>query len=244
MKCVILQPSYIPWRGFFHQIAKADIFVFYDDVQYDKHGWRNRNRIKTSQGVQWLTIPVLSAGAVSGKIPINQVRINWDRAWNETHLATLRQSYTHSPFFKNYEPLLQNFFGRRYNLLADFTIDTTIAIARTLGITNTRFVRSSDIKGINGTKTDRLVSVLNSIGATHYISGPSAASYLEKQKLQEASISIEFMEYSYPAYPQLYPPFDPFVSILDLLFMTGDEAIYYIVNSEGNQCQLKNNLSN
>src|SRR5258705_13660021 len=96
MKCVINQPNYLPWRGYFHQIQKADVFVFYDDVQYDKHGWRNRNRIKTAQGTQWLTVPVSAPGNVARGLPINEVRIAGDY-WPDKHLATLRQAYARAP---------------------------------------------------------------------------------------------------------------------------------------------------
>ena len=110
MKAVILQPSYIPWRGYFHQIFKADTFVFYDDVQYDKHGWRNRNQIKTSQGKQWLTIPVHSKGVTEG-LPINQVRIDWSKPWTISHWKAITYAYGRSPFFKQYAPLLESFYN-------------------------------------------------------------------------------------------------------------------------------------
>ena len=104
MKCAILQPSYIPWRGYFHQIQKADVFVFYDDVQYDKHGWRNRNRIKTAGGTQWLTIPVQKKGNVAEAREIREIEISWDRPWNRKHLSTLVQSYAKAPCFDKYAP--------------------------------------------------------------------------------------------------------------------------------------------
>lgn len=223
MKCVILQPSYIPWRGYFHQIKKADFFVFYDDVQYDRGGWRNRNRIKTSSGSAWLTIPVLDKGARSEGIPINEIRVNWDRQWNRQHWETLRHAYGKAPFFGRYAPLLEEFYARRPELLADFTIDLTMALAGELGITGTRFLRSSAL-GMGGSRTDRLVAIVGKVGADHYISGPSARDYLEEGKLAAAGITIEYMTYDYPAYEQLYPPYDPRVSVLDLLFMKGPEA--------------------
>jgi hypothetical protein len=229
MNCVILQPSYIPWRGYFHQICKADVFVFYDDVQYDKHGWRNRNRIKTTQGIRWLTIPVLSSGVVSGQTPINRVRVNWDRQWNSSHLATLRQSYSKAPYFRQYEPLLLDFYARTPEFLVDFTIETTITLARELGIGTTKFVRSSALPPMSSTKTDRLVAILKELGATHYISGPSAKAYIDEEKLAAENISLEYITYDYPEYPQLFPPYDPQVSILDLLFMVGPKALEYII---------------
>ncbi len=230
MNCVILQPSYIPWRGYFHQIKKADLFIFYDDVQYDKHGWRNRNRIKTQQGCQWVTIPVYSKGVVEKGLPINQVKINWSENWNDKHWRSIQQAYSKAPYFEQYVSLLEPFFQQRPEFLADFTIDLTIAIARQLGIQHTRFIRSSTLQAV-GTRTDRLIAVLTSVGATHYISGPSARDYIEEDKFKSAGISLEYMQYNYPEYPQLYPPYDPFVSIIDLLFMTGPEAPDYLDNS-------------
>jgi len=106
MNVVILQPSYIPWRGYFDQIRRADLFVFYDDVQYDKRGWRNRNQIKTSTGKKWLTIPVHSHGAQIERIPINQIRVSWDSSWSKDHFLTLQHSYRNEPFFESFFHLL------------------------------------------------------------------------------------------------------------------------------------------
>lgn len=227
MKVVILQPSYIPWRGYFDQICRADLFIFYDDVQYDKHGWRNRNQIKTAQGKQWLTIPVHSKGVTDGT-PIKDVRIDWPKAWAKNHLKALTFSYAKAPHFASFSPWLDSVFSRQDDLLADFTIWLTIEIARKLGISHTRFIRSSEIPGIDGQKTDRLIQILKQVGSTYYISGPSARDYIEQEKFDEAGIALEYMEYNYPEYPQLHPPFDPYVTILDLLFMTGDQAGGYI----------------
>ena len=227
MIVVILQPSYIPWRGVFDQIRRADLFIFYDDVQYDKHSWRNRNQIKTSQGKQWLTVPVHSRGVQVEKIPIKNIRIMQEGSWNADHFKTLQYAYNKAPYFKKYLPLLGQFYDRHDEFLADFTIDFTIALARELGIEHTRFMRASELDGIDGQKTDRLVQILKRVGATHYISGPSARDYIEGEKFAAANITLEYMEYDYPEYRQLYPPYDPFVSILDLLFMTGPQAPQY-----------------
>jgi hypothetical protein len=237
VNCVILQPSYIPWRGYFHQIFKADIFIFYDDVQYDKNGWRNRNRIKTPNGPIWLTIPVRHRGNVSEQTPICEIRIDWSKDWSRKHWATLQQSYAKAPFYKEYAPLLETFYHWQYEFLADFTINFTVELSRALGIGNRRFFRSSDLHG-HGLKTDRLISLLQEVGATHYISGPSARNYLEEQKLSEAGISLEYMTYQYPDYPQLYPPYDPHVSILDLLMVAGGQAPDFIWNSPRSESTL------
>lgn len=230
MIAVILQPSYVPWRGYFDQIRRADLFIFYDDVQYDKHGWRNRNQIKTSQGKQWLTIPVHSGGVTQGT-PIKDVRIDWSKPWADHHLKALRSSYSRAPHFKDYLPLLESFYGRRDESIADFTIATTMALANELGLQRTQFKRSSELPGITGLKTDRLVQILRQVKADHYLSGPSARDYIEADKFAAAGIRLEYIAYDYPPYPQLYPPYDPQVSVLDLLFMVGPAAADYFVNA-------------
>jgi hypothetical protein len=233
MNCVILQPSYIPWRGYFHQIQKADLFVFYDDVQFDKRGWRNRNRIKTSTGLRWLTIPVHSHGAQTEHIPIHQIPIMWDsqHPWSADHWKSLEYAYRKAPFFARYESKLAPYFTRRDEFLADFVIDLTVELARALGNEHTRFMRSSELQA-NGQKTERLIDVLTRVGATHYISGPSAQDYIDEALFRQAGISLEYMQYDYPEYPQLYPPYEGQVSILDLLFMVGPDAPKYIQNEE------------
>src|SRR5437660_1068549 len=205
MKCAIIQPSYIPWRGYFHQMQKADVFVFYDDVQYDKHGWRNRNRIKTPGGSHWLTIPVNARGAQTKHIPISRIATA-PESWARKHLETLRLFYTAAPHFADYLPWLERVYADPPPLLADFTASTTIDIAGMLGITGTRFLRSSEL-GIGGGKTERLVNIARHVGASAYLSGPSAKSYIEPERFAEAGIALEYIEYDYPEYPQLYPPY-------------------------------------
>jgi hypothetical protein len=227
LSCVILQPSYIPWRGYFDMIYKSDIFVFYDDVQYDKHGWRNRNRIKTSSGSRWITIPVYAKNNIQQNIPINQVRIDWSQKWNQAHHDILRQSYKSAPYYKKYELLLKQLYNRKDPFLADFTIEFIKVLSQELGIRKTEFLRSSTLK-VNGKKTDRLAEILLRLGATHYITGPSAKDYLEVDKLNSLGITVEFMSYNYPEYHQFHGPYDPQISILDLLFMVGPQVQNYI----------------
>jgi hypothetical protein len=157
VNCVILQPSYIPWRGYFHQIQKADVFVFYDDVQYDKQGWRNRNIIKTPHGPKWLTIPVHTKGVRSKGLRTMDIRICWNTEWNREHWHTVQTMYAMTPYFEQYAPMLEAHYARTPTYLADFTIDTTIAIARALGIEHTRFIRSSALH-VDGGRTAELNS--------------------------------------------------------------------------------------
>jgi len=229
--CVINQPSYIPWRGYFHQIHLADTFVFYDDVQYDKHGWRNRNIIKGPNSSQRLTIPVLSKGCLTDQIAINQIQINPDSNWAAKHWKTLVQTYSKTPYFHDYAPLLQSCFESPPSLLCEFTINLTMVIARALGLEDINFVRSSELN-ITGDRSLRLVKIVKQFGADTYVSGPSARNYLDEKLFLEAGIRIQYMEYEYEEYEQRFPPFDPFVSVLDLMFMTGPNAPKYIWESD------------
>lgn len=229
--CVILQPSYIPWRGFFHQIYAADEFVFYDDVQYDKGGWRNRNRIKGPRGSQWLTIPVKSGGAVTRSLRINEIHIDHSQPWRQKHWETLCQFYARAPYFTFCAPVLEPFYLSSYELLADFTIELTSTIARDLlAISHTRFQRSSCL-GIEGDRTGRLVAICRALETDRYVSGPAARDYLDETQFLDAGITVEYMRYEYPEYEQRFPPFDPKVSVLDLLFAVGPEAPKYIWGS-------------
>ncbi len=231
MRCAIVQPSYIPWRGYFDLIRRVDLFVFYDDVQYDRRGWRNRNRVKTPNGTQWLTIPVQARGAQTEHLPINTIRTAQD-GWPQRHLETLRRLYGKAPHFDQYLPWLERVYADPPELLADFTIALTHDLAKTLGIATTRFMRSSTLEA-TGSKTARLIDVLQKVGATHYLSGPSASGYIEAHQFDEAGIALEWMHYEYPEYPQLHGPYDPHVTVLDLLFMTGDRAPEFIWRGSG-----------
>jgi hypothetical protein len=203
------------------------VFVFLDDVQYDKRSWRNRNRIKTANGAIWLTVPVHARGCMTEGIPIHQIRIDHSRPWARKHRAALHHGYSKAPYYGRYEPLLEELYSRTDDLLADFDIALTVALAGELGIVDTRYVRSSSL-GVRGAKTERLARILTEVGATHYITGPSARNYLDEEMLHREGVTVEYMTYEYQEYSQLHPPFDPNVSILDLLLMTGITAPRYI----------------
>jgi len=159
------------------------------------------------------------------------VRIDWSKPWPSQHRKSLTASYARAPYFKQYLPLLESFYDRRDECISEFTIATTVALARELGIRDTRFIRSSELEGIGGVKTSRLIEILRQVGADHYITGPSARDYIAADEFAAAGIDLEYMTYEYPEYPQLYPPYDPQVSVLDLLFMTGPHALDYIAGN-------------
>jgi hypothetical protein len=227
MKAAVLQPSYLPSPGYFDLIDRADLFIFLDDVAYDRHGWRNRTRIKTPHGTEWLMIPVQDPEDRSSAQPINDVLICWDVPWNRRHWDRVCQSYETTPFFERYQPFLEPIFWDRSALLADLTVASTVAVARELGITQTRFQRSSALPA-SGMVDGWLLELLTQAGADEYLSIPSARDAGEVENLHAAGIRVETVETQSPEYLQLYPPFDPQVTILDLLFMLGTRALGHI----------------
>ncbi len=231
VNCVILQPSFVPWRGYFHQIQRADVFVFYDCVQYDTRGWRHRNKIKTPAGSQWLSVPVKASGSHDG-LPIREVAIAEDGKWRRKHLASWDQNYRNAPCYDAYRGLLEQIYGHQCERLVDLNCYSTELIAKALGMAMPTFVRSSTLAA-EGQKTDRLLDVLGKVGATHYISGPSARDYIEIEKFEQAGITLEFMSYDYHPYPQLHGAFEGAVTVLDLLFNVGPKAGSMIWGTDG-----------
>lgn len=225
MRVAVLQSSYVPWKGYFDIIHEVDRFVFYDDVQYSKNGWRNRNRIKTPAGPQWLTVPV---GPRESRL-ICEVDLPADPSWAERHWRLLQQHYGEAPYFSRYAPELEDVYAvaLEEGTLSALNQELTRTICGFLGIT-TGLADSRDYP-LEGRKQDRLLDLLQQLGATSYLSGPAARAYLEPERFEEAGIELLWKDYAgYPEYPQLHPPFVHEVSILDLLFHTGPEAPRYI----------------
>lgn len=222
---VVLQPSYLPWLGYFEQMARAHQFVYYDDVQYDKEGWRNRNRIKTAHGEQWLTVPVLTKDRFGQRI--HEARINNDSSWGRKHLAALRQNYAKAPYFKEYYPVLEELLSRRWELLFDLVVETNEALRRALGVATP--VHFSSRLGIGGGQTERLVNLCRHFGAGLYLSGNAAREYLDLAQFAAAGVRVEFQEYAHPTYPQLHGEFLPFLSVVDLLFNCGKDSLQILL---------------
>lgn len=226
-KVAIIQSNYIPWKGYFDIIRDVDVFVFLDDVQMTKRDWRTRNKIKTPNGTEWLTVPV-TGGRHQLICETQIVQGNW----HKQHLKSLHTNYSRAPFFKGYKFLLDWLYGETHKNLSKFNRQTSSLICDILGI-QTQLLCSMDLcsagSATNGAKDDRLINICRELGATVYLSGPSARDYIVEEKFQEAGIELVYKEYSgYPEYPQLFPPFEHAVSILDLLFNCGPEAPYYI----------------
>lgn len=229
MKVFISQSNYIPWRGYFDAIQQADVFVLYDDVQYTKRDWRNRNQIKTPGGLRWLTIPVKVKGRYLQKI--DEVEIA-DEHWANKHWQCIVQNYHRTPFFYEYSPLFEALYqSATDHRLSRINQHFLTAIAKMLGIT-TQFRWSSEFD-LEGNKSEKLLQICEELQATHYITGPAARNYLDEDLFRQAGKEIIWMDYSgYPEYPQLFTPFEGTISIIDLLFNTGPAATLYMKSSQ------------
>lgn len=219
----ILQSNYIPWKGYFDIIAAADEFVIFDDVQYTRREWRNRNRIIVNREPQWLTIPVASKGNYFE--PINAIRIA-DRSWAEKHWTTLRHAYGRAPHFRDYEAALAEAYHRAatLELLTDVNQLFLDAVCRFLGL-ETPFSRSEEVPRRAESPTERLIEICKARGADAYLSGPAARSYIERDHFGVAGIALSYVNYSdYPLYDQGTRAFEHGVSILDVLFRCGAAA--------------------
>ncbi len=236
MRVTILQPSYLPWLGFFEQMSRADKFVLLDDVQYTRRDWRNRNRIRVKESWVWLTVPVQQKRRFSQSLL--ETRIDNSVPWRRKHLETLRQHYCKAPFFEKYFPRCQQVYEKDWTFLFDLCLETINLIKEEMGI-ETPFLRSSEMKP-SGEKTQRLVSICRELGATHYLSGESGSNYISEEDFSSQGIGLEYQNYDHPVYPQRYPGFVPHLSAIDLLFNCGEQSLGILKQDEtepmGSRC--------
>ena len=220
-RVAIVQSNYIPWKGYFDLIAHVDEFVLYDDVQYTRRDWRNRNLIKTAHGPRWLTIPVATTGRYEQRIDETEVS---DPEWTARHWDSIRHAYARADAFGEYGPAVEDLYqGAGEKLLTRINERFLRGICGLLGIDTT--ISRSDGYASDGERTERLVRLCERAGATHYVSGPAAQEYLRVELFERAGIEVSWFDYGgYPEYPQLHPPFEHRVSIIDLLLNTGAEA--------------------
>lgn len=229
----INQSNYLPWRGYFDLIRKSDEFIIYDHVQYTHHDWRNRNRIKTPNGLLWLTVPVEHSGRLTRHQKIDETKVS-DQRWATRHLKNFRHFYRKAPYFD----IVMNWLEPIYTdileepLLSDINVRLLQETCSWLGIP-ARLLRCTDV--IAGSELDqmdrtaRIIRLCQMVGASHYLSGPAAKAYLDVCAMAEVGIEVEWMNYGgYATYPQLWGDFEPSVSIIDLLFCMGKKAGEYI----------------
>lgn len=224
-KVAILQSNYIPWKGYFDLINQVDEFILYDDMQYTRRDWRNRNKMKTPQGLKWLTIPVDVKGKYFQKI--NETKVS-DRNWAKNHWLQIKQNYSKAKYFKEYKNVFEELYlNCNEEYLSQINYKFIAAINKILDI-NTKIRWSSEFDLVDG-QTERLLGICKDCEADVYVSGPAAKDYLDESLAKKENIQVEWMGYSgYDEYEQLYPPFEHGVTILDLIFNEGPNATKYM----------------
>ena len=220
-KVAIIQSNYIPWKGYFDIIAQVDEFILYDDVQYTRSDWRNRNLIKTPQGLKWLTVPVKLKGRFGQRICDTETS---DSSWRCRHWSSLAQNYARAPFFHRYAARFEDIYlGRSETMLSEINRAFIELVCEMLAI-RTRITWCMQY-AIGADRQQRLVELCQAVGGTEYLSGPAARAYLDPQVFERCGIAVRYMDYSgYPVYPQQHGAFEHGVTVLDLLFNTGDDA--------------------
>lgn len=223
-KVAILQSNYIPWKGYFDIIHDVDLFIFYDEVQYTRCDWRNRNKIYTSDGLKWLSIPV----AGNRDMAIDEVRVA-DKKWQKNHFSSIQANYARAPYWKEYKDFFEHvYLEMEWEYLYQINRFLIETISREfLGI-KTEFADCRNFSS-KGQKHEKLLNLAISAGAEYYLSGPAAKDYIIEEDYKKSGIQLAWKDYSgYPEYKQLHEPFEHAVSIIDLLFNTGKDAPYYI----------------
>ena len=227
-KIAILQPNYIPWKGVFDLIDKVDHFVFYDDVQYTKKDWRNRNFIKAKNSNLLLSIPVKTKG--KNNQLICHTLIDNDNNWQNKHYKSIMNCYGNSQFINGYHYILEELYlSRKWQLLSEFNVFSTKLIAKAIDIESNWYLSSSLSQ--KGTKAGtKVIQICKQLQCDHFINGPSSKEFLDLNLFKENNIDVEFIKYNYPVYNQLHAPFCHNVSILDLIFNCGPNSINLIRN--------------
>lgn len=224
-KIAILQSNYIPWKGYFDMINMVDEFILYDDMQYTKRDWRNRNKIKTQKGLEWLTIPVEVKGKYFQKI--NETKVS-EKSWAKKHWQTIVHNYSKAKYFKEYKDIFEELYlSCDEEYLSQINYKFIVAINNILEI-KTKLRWSSEFELVDG-QTEKLLGICKDCKADIYLSGPAAKDYFDMELAKKENIKVEWMDYSgYREYNQLFGEFEHGVSVLDLIFNEGSGAKEFI----------------
>ncbi|MDD2753514.1 MAG: WbqC family protein [Candidatus Portnoybacteria bacterium] len=224
MTGAILQPGYLPWAGFFDLLFQSDVFVIYDDVQYTRRDWRNRNRIKFGDKIHTLTVPVNTAGTSREDLKINEALISYGFDWQKNHIETIKHAYSKTEWFSKYGPGLSEILSKKPRLLIDLLMPIIYWAAGILEIER-KIVFSSELNiDRNFKKSDRLIAICKELGIDSYLTGDAARDYISVEQFKQDDISVYFHDYKHPVYRQLGKEFVSHLSIIDAIFNCGPEA--------------------
>ena len=220
-----MQPAYIPWLGYFDRISRSDIHIVLDDVTMDKSSknkFTNRNKIRTPDGWSWLTIPLQSTARSDEKV-ISDLEISYGMNWAEKHWKTIQSNYSRSAHYSRYSDYFENFYQQDWTYLAKMLDESTRYLLQELGI-QTYQLRSSELSP-QSRKAELILELCTKVGATVYLSGPFGRDYLDEGAFEKAGIELKYHDYIHPIYDQCFDSFEPFMSIVDLLFNHGEKSL-------------------
>lgn len=222
MIVTIHQPAYLPWLGYFEKINNADLFIFLDDVQFQKNSFQNRNKIRTKSKPIWLTVPVKTKGLLF-KNNIKNIEIDNSINWQRKHINSIKMNYSKAPFFDFFFQKIERFYLTEYLRLADLCFEMTEEFNKLLKI-STPLVKSSELS-VHGSKSELILNLCKKVGATSYLSGANGKNYLDIEKFVSSGVNVEFQDFLQPNYQQCYVGFEPFMSVIDALFCAGTDIM-------------------
>lgn len=231
MKVGMIQSCYLPWRGYFDFIDDVDLFVIYDDVQYTRKDWRNRNRIKTAGGTRWITVPVQFSQ--NDKVNIQDAKIDYSQAWQRKHIGSITQAYRSAPYFDAYADEVFDILGQNFETISQLNVALTSWGMEKLDI-RVALRHSSEFVG-GGDRNDRIMGILKDLGCSEYLVGPAASAYIDEAAYRREGVRLSYKVYTYDAYPQLHGAFDGAVSIVDLIFNCGPDARRFLKSTAPNR---------
>jgi len=220
MRVAIIQPSYLPWLGYFDLMSRVDTFVYLDDVQFTRRDWRNRNKIRTAEGWAWMTVPVEQKGKFAQLL--KDTLIDNSSNWRRKHRESLRQHYSRAAHFDSYFPYFDSIYNKDWKYLLDLCYETNDYLQKQLGI-STEILQSSALE-TSASKMDKILAICEKLKATVYLSGDAGRDYLVDGEFQKSRIELQFQDYQHPEYRQRYPGNISYLSVVDLLFNHGEQS--------------------
>ena len=220
------QPNFLPYTGFIDKADRSDVFVILDTVQFEKNGWQNRNKIRTKDGWMWLTVPILHKFGQA----INEVRINSKVRWGHKHMAAMVTNYSKACYFKQYREFFNEYYQRDWELLSELNIGLIKYLFNVLGL-SVKILIASEMGELPDEPNYRLIEIVRCAGGDKYLAGPGAMSYMNIELFLKSGIEVEIQKFTHPVYNQLYEPFEPGLSVVDLLFNRGDSSLSIIRNA-------------
>lgn len=219
MRIAIHQPQFLPWLGYLDKIDRADLFVILDTVQFKKNEWQNRNRIRTAQGWQWVTVPVLHRFGQK----LNEVLINQGEDWRGKHQRAIDIHYGQAAHYERFRTGLALLYGQSWEQLSSVNLAILHWLLEAFGIKTP--VKLASAMSLRDEPTDRLIDICRTVGATQYLAGAGARDYMDIPRFEASGIALEIQDFRHPVYAQCYEPFVPGMAAIDLLFTCGDDAL-------------------